>query len=135
MWTFEQSTGRMTRPTHDLLAKGYAGGNCGNNPEGKNNPSMQDCKEIGPLPVGFYMLGQLIERHPRLGPFVIVLIPDVDNEMFGRGDFRIHGDTTPAGNASEGCIILPRWARLEMAHSDDRRLQVVSIVEDVGSIA
>lgn len=132
MWTYEQASGRMYWPDGRLLATGYAGGNCGKSPDGVNNHAMQNCKGVGPLPVGFYKLGRLIERHPHLGPFVIVLDPESGNEMFGRGDFRIHGDTTPQGNASEGCIILNRVARLEMARSEDRGLQVVAIIEQEG---
>lgn len=130
MWKYDQTSGRMFRPDGALLAHGYAGGNCGKHPEAVNNHAMQNCKGIGPLPVGIYTLGDLIEKHPHLGPFVIVLIPFTENKMFGRGDFRIHGDTTPPGKASEGCIILPRTARLEMARSADRGLQVVATIEN-----
>lgn len=128
-WTYEQTTGRLYDQDGKLEAKGYAGGNCGKNPEGVNNPAMHDCKGIGPLPVGLYTFGQMIERHPHLGPFAIPLIPDAGNEMFGRSDFFMHGDTTPPGNASKGCIIMPRAVRLECARSAVRVLQVVSIVE------
>lgn len=126
MWIYEQTSGKMYRPDGRLLATGYAGGNCGENPEGINNHAMQHCRSIGPIPVGMYTIGSLIDRHRHLGPFVIVLEPYENNEMFGRSAFRIHGDTTPPGNASEGCIILPRAARLEIAESTDRLLKVVA---------
>lgn len=128
-WLYEQTSGRLYDPDKNFKAKGYSGGNCGKNPEGVNNHEMQNCHGIGPLPVGIYRMTQLILNHPHLGPFVIVLEPDPANEMFGRGDFRIHGDTNPAGNASEGCIIMPRSVREDMWHSDDHVLEVVAHVD------
>jgi hypothetical protein len=46
--------------------------------------------------------------------------------MFGRSDFYIHGDN-PALNytASEGCIILARPIREQIAASGDNDLQVL----------
>ena len=123
MWTFEQRTGKAIDPSGKLVATGYAGGNCGKNQEGKNNPDMQNVKSIGPLPRGIYTLRTPVD-HTHLGPFAIPLIPDVTNEMFGRGDFYVHGDTTPSGNASEGCVILPRWVR-NLMWSSGKQLQVV----------
>lgn len=131
MWTFNHSNGRMFRADGQLLASGYAGGNCGKNPEGINNHAMQHVRAVGPLPVGFYDMVEMIPQHPRLGPYVIVLEPDSGNEMFGRSAFRIHGDTTEPRCASEGCIILPRWARLEMWNSSDKRLQVIATADGV----
>lgn len=76
------------------------------------------------------MLGKTIPVHPRLGACVIVLIPDEQNEMFGRGDFRIHGDSRTPRMASEGCIVLGRAPRNEMAKSADRNLKVVAKIEE-----
>ena len=123
-WTFEQSTGRILDPSGTVVATGYAGGNCGNNPEGKNNPDMQDRPGIGPLPEGLYNFGTPVD-HSHLGAFAVPLIPDPSNEMYGRSDFYFHGDTTPSGNASEGCIIGPRQVREAAAASGDT-LTVVS---------
>ncbi|MGB8517035.1 MAG: hypothetical protein WCD45_04010, partial [Gallionella sp.] len=102
MWIFEQSTGKLYSKAGVCVATGYAGGNCGKNPEGKNNPAMQNVKSIGVLPQGIYSQGTPIIQS-KLGPFAIPLIPDPANIMFGRGSFFCHGDTTPSGNASEGC--------------------------------
>ena len=126
MWVYEQSTGVMRDPSGARVATGYAGGNCGKNPEGKNNPDMQDKKSIGPLPVGTYTRSTpVLKSH--LGPFAIPLTPDPTNEMFGRSSFYCHGDTTPSGNASEGCIIMPRAVRNAMWSSADHKLQVVRV--------
>jgi len=126
MFTFEQTTGKWFDPTGKYIARGYAGGNCGANPEGINNNAMQDKAKIGPLPCGLYTKGKLVpESH--LGKDAIPLIPDENNEMFGRCDFYCHGDTEKPRCASEGCIILPHDIRMEFYNSDDNLLQVVAI--------
>ena len=124
MHTFEISTGNFYNPTGAFVSKAYAGGNCGKNPEGRNNAAMCSVKNIGPLPEGLYTMGAPVE-HSHLGPFAIPLTPDPTNEMHGRGDFYVHGDTTPSGNASEGCIILPRAVREALHASPDTRIRVV----------
>jgi hypothetical protein len=124
MWTFAITTGSFYDPNGRFVSKGYAGGNCGKNPEGIDNPDMEGVKNIGPLPEGFYTFGVPVE-HSQLGAFAIPLIPDAANDMKGRGGFFLHGDTTPPGKASEGCIVQPRPTR-DAAHvSPDQRLQVV----------
>ena len=118
-WTFNQATGELTNPAGVVVATGYAGGNCGRNPEGKNNPDMQAVRCIGPLPVGVYYPGNPVEGS-HLGPFAIPLIPQAGNQMFGRGDFYMHGDTIESpGCASEGCIVMPRNIRNEVSESGD----------------
>jgi len=124
MWTFENGTGRMLDPMGNLVATGYAGGDEGRHPEGVNNPDMQYVKSIGPLPVGLYYLGTPVPQS-RLGKFAIPLTPDKNNIMKDRGGFFVHGDTTPSGNASEGCIIMPRAVRNAMWASSDHTVQVV----------
>lgn len=123
-WTYKQATGELLDPSGQHVATGYAGGNCGENPEGKNNPLLQAIKSVGPLPVGKYTLGEVVAQS-HLGPYAIPLIPYTSNQMFGRGDFYMHGDTTPSGNASEGCIIMPRIVRVRVYGSDDRTVEVV----------
>lgn len=126
-WVFESSTGKMFRPDGSFAACGYAGGNLGKNPEGINNPKMQNIADIGPLPEGFYTYGELIEEHPRLGLYVFELIPDAENEMYGRGGFYSHGDTEIPRRASEGCIVMPHATRVEMHESSCQRLRVVAV--------
>lgn len=126
MWLYESSTGRLFDPEGTLTATGYAGGFCGTHPEGKNNPSMQAVHNIGPLPEGFYTLGQPLDK-PNTGPYSIPLAPDPSNEMFDRSAFYIHGDTTPPGNASDGCIVMGRSVRQEMWESGDHGLKVIAV--------
>lgn len=123
-WIYEQATGRLTDPTGNQTATGYSGGNCGKNPDGVNNPSMASAHCIGPIPVGSYTLTPPCDS-PATGPFTMPLIPDPENQMWGRSGFCVHGDTTPPGNASEGCVILPRSVRESMWASADHQLTVV----------
>lgn len=124
-WTYEQATGNLFDPQGQLAATGYAGGNCGNNPSGKNNPEAQDKPGIGPLPQGVYTFTEHVDS-PHLGPFAILLEPDASNEMFGRSAFRMHGDSmSHPGCASEGCIIMPRAVREAVFASDDHVITVV----------
>jgi len=124
MWTYKQSTGELVNPIGVKVATGYAGGNCGANPEGKNNCAMQSVRKVGPIPRGTYkFLTPVLESH--LGPFAIPLLPDPGNIMLGRSGFFMHGDTTPSGNASEGCIIMPKAIRQACWASEDHKLEVV----------
>lgn len=125
MWTYEQNTGRLLDPNGAFVAKGYAGGNCGLNPEGVNNHAMQGVHNVGPLPVGKYTFGAAIEES-HLGPCAIPLIPDPSNEMFGRGHFFCHGDMIGhLGAGSEGCMIQARQVRMMVAASNDKQLNVI----------
>ena len=124
MWVFDSSTGWLTGPDGAQVEQGYAGGNLGKNPEGICNKAYQYTEDIGPLPVGYYTFGAAVEG-THLGPLAIPLTPDANNDMRGRGDFYLHGDTTPSGKASEGCIIMSRKTRNQVITSGDNRLQVV----------
>jgi hypothetical protein len=129
-YTYEQATGKLIDPDGHLVATGYAGGNCGKNPSGVNNPAMQECHGVGPLPVGLYALGQP-ENSPHLGPYAIPLIPHPGNTMYARSGFYIHGDMIngPPHSASEGCIIVPRAIREELSASGDTITVVSGLTE------
>jgi len=130
MWTYIQQTGELIDPSATIIAKGYAGGNCGKDPVGVNNPDMAHVKCVGPLPTGIYTFGEpVLQSH--LGPFAIPLIPDPANNMHGRSGFFMHGDTNPSGKASEGCVIMPRAIRELVAHSTAHQLRVVRDREDI----
>jgi hypothetical protein len=120
MWWFAQKTGRITKDGGALLCKGYSGAD-----EGKNNPAMQSVHDKGPIPVGLYTMEAPVDTHDH-GPFVIRLVPDEKNEMFGRAGFLIHGDSIEhPGTASKGCIIAPRYARERLWDTGDHQLRVV----------
>jgi hypothetical protein len=68
----------------------------------RDDPSKISVKDKGPIPTGaFYITGVTSSK----GPNTIVLQPDGNNDMYGRTDFRIHGDNS-TGTASSGCIIM-----------------------------
>ena len=120
-WTWNQSNGILS---HDgkYVATGYSG-----HGSGVNNPSMQNVPNVGPLPRGAWTIGEMIPKHPDLGPVVMPLEPDEGTDTFGRGGFFIHGDDVRAPGmeeGSKGCIVLPRVARQAMADSQDNQLEV-----------
>lgn len=121
MWTFNQSTGAIALDGA-LVTMGYSG-----HGPGKNNPAMQNVKNVGPLPTGLYTINGLINHDPQCGEYVLLLMPDPTNEMFGREGFRWHGDSIiHPGWASDGCICSARDAREKAWNGLDHRLEVIS---------
>jgi hypothetical protein len=121
MITWSQSKGLMTNHDGVPIGKGYAG-----NGLGKDNPEDQGLQGIGPVPQGVWNIGQ-----PHLGvhtgPYTMDLTPQPGTDTLGRSAFRIHGDSiTDPGNASHGCIILPRAVREAIWNGGDHVLQVVA---------
>ena len=123
MWTYEQATGWLISPSGKRLVQGYSG----HPPSGVNNPALQMVAKMGPLPRGFYTILPPVDS-PEHGPDAMPLLPDQDNEMFGRSGFMIHGDSLQhPGYASLGCIIVPRFARDRIIDTlaSYNRLQVI----------
>lgn len=119
-WMFEQATGEFLDETNTIVAAGYAGREAG-----KNNPDMQNVKGIGPLPRGWYT-AQEPNQDAVVGAFAMRLIPDGQNEMYGRNSFFMHGDSNEhPGLASHGCIVLPHNVREMFWNSGNHRIQVV----------
>ena len=130
--TYAQGLGVLSCK-NGFLATGYAGAD-----EGKNNPAMQDVKNVGPLPRGRYTIsgpecvgtafpcpdchGATAHRH---GPDVLRLHPVEGNEMFGRAGFLIHGSNA-AGTASEGCICIGRTFRQQVTSEGYTEIEVVA---------
>jgi hypothetical protein len=120
MWTYQQSTGQLSLDG-ELVGTGYAGHDIG-----VDQPDLQSVPNIGPLPRGVYTIAPAIED-AHTGPLSMHLIPDVSNEMFGRGSFLIHGDNAQCNRtASEGCIIMQHDVRLKVSESVDRQLEVIA---------
>jgi Protein of unknown function (DUF2778) len=119
---YEQATGRMLLYA-EVLGTGYSGRGIG-----LNNPLLQDTANVGPIPVGFYVL-QPPRESARLGQFVLALIPFTDNKMFGRAGFDWHGDEVENPGqrlASDGCIIHAREVRETGWNSGQSIVQVVT---------
>lgn len=119
MWTYDQSSGRLTR-NGALVSNGYSGKG-----RGKNNPALEAVVGIGPIPAGKWRMTG-IYNSKNVGPYAIVLEPETGTDTKGRSAFRIHGDSIKSpGNASKGCIILPRRIREQMWGSGDKALTVI----------
>lgn len=116
MFIYSQSTG-IIRRGDVLVGKGYSGQG-----EGRNNPAMESIRSVGPIPRGQYHIGPAYDA-PGLGPCIMPLTP-VGHDALGRSGFFIHGDSKK-GNASHGCIVLPRRARKFVGASKDRGLLVM----------
>lgn len=127
MLEYSQTTGRLTVfGSGHFLGAGYSGFK-----EGRNNPDMQDTRAVGPIPRGFWRIGEAYDS-ARVGRRTIPLYKlddapsdDVD-AVTGRSVFRIHGDN-PRGDqsASRGCIILPRTIREAIINSNHEILRVI----------
>lgn len=85
---------------------------------GRNNPSLEDVRSIGPLPRGEYVIRE--ERHARFAAPSFRLVPHPKNRMHGRDGFFIHGGTNSAG-----CILMRYSDRCEVQHHKPDRLFVV----------
>lgn len=83
---------------------------------------MQDRHNLGPIPRGAYSISEPYDTTEH-GPFVLRLTPDLGNEMFGRAGFLMHGDNA-THDASQGCIIMPRAVRDQVAASGDKEIEV-----------
>ncbi len=119
-WTYEVKTGKLYEPEGECIAIGYSGmGNA------KNNPMMEQVHGQGPLPRGSYTIGPA-HTSPHTGPITMDLDPLPGTEVFGRSLFRIHGDSIAhPGEASHGCIILPRPVRQEISASPVKTIKVI----------
>lgn len=118
------STGELTNLQGGVTSKicdGYSG-----LLECKNKPAAVGIKGRGPLPPGHYQISMPFTS-AQSGPVVMNLTPDPGTDTLGRGSFEIHGDSKEhPGQASHGCIILPRWAREKISKMADRELLVVA---------
>lgn len=120
-WYYEQATGKIYLPGGAMLALGYSG-----NGPGKNNPAMQEVENVGPIPVGSWVMSAPRDTTHH-GPYAMPLTPMQDTNTFGRSAFMCHGDSIPhPGEASEGCIVLPRFARQRLWESGVHVIEVIS---------
>lgn len=132
MWTYRQVDGAIL---HDgeQVGTGYSGydpdpSRRGEPGEGKNNPSKQYEKSVGPLPVGRYRIGKPFS-HPTKGPLVMRLAPLAGTDTRGRGNFLIHGDSVRRpGTASLGCIVASRHIRATIAAGVERGDDLIDVV-------
>ena len=102
------------------------------NHAGKNNPDMCAIRDIGPLPPGWYEVGEPFVN-PATGPFSMRLTPHEDNKMYGRDAFLIHGpsqDPEHYGQESKGCVVSPRPIRERFHQLHPHWLKVITGEEE-----
>ena len=115
-WVYKQYSGEMYY-NGVLVARGYSG-----NGSNKNNPAAESIRDSAPIPRGRYRIGATTNSK---GPMTIILEPSGGNLMFGRNNFRIHGDSAEhPGGAAEGCIVIGPRTRSEIIRSHDTQLVV-----------
>ncbi|WP_375393076.1 tlde1 domain-containing protein [uncultured Sphingomonas sp.] len=121
MWTWKQAAGELWR-AGGIVARGYSGLKLG-----KNNPAMEGAKGVGPIPEGRWRIVGGPYHSGNTGPYTLALQPEPGTNTFGRGDFRIHGDSIAhPGAASHGCIILARAVREQIWTSGEREFEIVA---------
>jgi hypothetical protein len=121
MWTYQQSTGHLSRDGK-LIATGYSGHGAG-----LNNPAMQYVEGVGPLPQGEYLIGAPHNPIDHLGPIAMPLTAKAGTDTRGRSAFFMHGDNAAADHsASDGCIIMPPQVRAAVRDSGDHDLTVIA---------
>jgi len=122
MWTYDSGSGEFHYPNGTLACSGYSG-----HGDGVNNPFLEDDPDVGPIPLGRYVIGEFLHS-PKSGPMTAQLTPVAGTDDYGRSGFEIHGDEIGhVGQelASHGCIILPLQIREAIAASCDTDLEVV----------
>ena len=121
MWTYSVADGSLYAPkTGARIAFGYSG-----REKGLNNSCYENVHCIGPIPRGQWIIGKFFDDAEK-GPVVCHLIIGPASDVYGRDGFMIHGDNSAHNcSASEGCIILPRFAREAIRDSGDSQLMVI----------
>ncbi|MBX7240359.1 MAG: FG-GAP-like repeat-containing protein [Bacteroidia bacterium] len=97
-YNYDSSSGTLTGS--DLSLEGYSG-----NGDGYNNPSMENVKNVGPIPRGCYNVGESFTNAK--GQVRTRLEPQFGTEMYGRSGIQIHrGTFNGPRTSSHGCIVL-----------------------------
>ena len=128
MQTYHQTSGVWEDPQGAIVSSAYSG-----QPPYVNLPSAENLENLGPIPCGNFVMSSVIEEHPKLGRFVIVLVPDDETRAriaaMGRNpdSFRVHGERLepPPGFASDGCIVMDYGGRVAAWQNSDHGLQVI----------
>ena len=119
MWKFIQASGQLFFNDVEVWL-GYSGAG-----GGKNAPDRQHVRNQGPIPRGWWTIGEATDDGPTA--LSLPLIPDPGTKLFGRFGFYIHGENARRpGASSRGCIIVDHDVRVSLRDSTDRRLLVIA---------
>lgn len=120
-WRLHIRSGEFRDAAGNLLAVAHSG-----HGDAMNDPARVRERNKGPIPPGRYVIGPAF-THPRCGPVSMRLVPMEGTDTFGRSGFLLHGPNRTADptDDSEGCPVLLRNEREQVARSDDRDLVVV----------
>ncbi len=128
MWTYYIREGELWKGGLLVARRLYSGADDGDGlvdeGEGMNDASKMYQRNVGPIPVGHYIIGPAF-THPTIGPLTMRLIPKGGTDTKGRDGFLIHGGSA-AGGMSHGCIVAPNLVRSIVADSRDRDLEVIA---------
>ena len=128
-WVWSQSTGQLTQVVNGQTVQGQGGTGYAGHGDGINNSALQNKGDTGPIPQGRYTIGNQQDNVTNTGTRLaqsMRLIPDANNNMFGRNGFIIHGDNTQGNqSASAGCPVINRSVRNQISNSGDNILRVV----------
>jgi hypothetical protein len=105
MWTYAQKSGNLLQDGQ-LVATGYCGFD-----EGKNNPTMQAVRDVGPIPQGDWPISGPPVNTAEHGPYVLTLIPAASTNTFNRSGFLMHGDAINAPGTHRKAASLCREMR------------------------
>lgn len=120
MWIYFQKTGAVHYSGDPVMAPRFIGYS-GVKPY-QNDPESQCFHDLGPIPRGLYKMTGVKQEPTK---FSIILTPNIANDMCGRANFLIHGDSASHGGwASQGCIVLKLAERELMWNSGDTDLEV-----------
>ncbi|WP_160172464.1 tlde1 domain-containing protein [Caballeronia sordidicola] len=126
-WLYEQKSGHLFwsgTPVVTPIATGYSGAGTP-----KNNPDMQCVSELGPIPQGYYDIGDpvTIAAGAHEIPYAVPLTPAKGTDTCKRTGFYFHGESRTSPQwASAGCIIVGLDIRKKIVQSGDRVLHVVA---------
>jgi hypothetical protein len=105
-YVYKQTTGQLMLD-NQVIGTGYSGKG-----QGRNNPGMQNQKNVGPIPAGEWkIMGKRVDD--RTGELIVDTLPSGHNaagRFPGTELFKIHGETNPPGMSPAGDIVMPREA-------------------------
>jgi RHS repeat-associated protein len=122
-WSLDSSTGHLAHSDNSTgVVTDYGYGYAGHG-YGVNNPSMQSEHNVGPLPVGTYLIGPQRDHGKLKASMRLTPLPQ--NNMYGRSAFLIHGPhQNDDRDSSNGCPIFPPNVRNAIGDSGDNLLHV-----------